>query len=127
MVTSMNLREEVPVNIVRWANLESTMNDLFNNFEAWEQRNAELINKFFNQNYFTWDESLINKLIDNQPHLQFDDIKDERINLAILRDNRELLWDFKDCMDKITVDEIKTAFITEIHNQVEAIIWPITP
>jgi hypothetical protein len=32
------------------------------------------------------------------------------------------MWDFKDCMDKITVDEIKTAFITEIHNQVEAII-----
>lgn len=127
MATSMNLREELPVDIVQWASLESTINDLFANFEAWEQRNAELINKFFNQNYFTWDESLINKLIDNQPHLQFDDIKDERINLAILRDNRELLWDFKDCMDKITVDEIKTAFITEIHNQVEAIIWPITP
>ena len=60
---SMNLREEVPINIVKWARLETTVNELFNNFEAWEERNAELINRFFDQPYFKWEESLINKLI----------------------------------------------------------------
>ena len=126
MVTSMNLREEVPVNIVRWANLESTMNDLFNNFEAWEQRNAELVNKFFDQPYFRWEESLINKLIEINPNIPFDDIKDEWVNLALLLYDK-WMWEFNDCLSKITNDEIKRAFIQKIHDKVLAKIWVAAP
>jgi hypothetical protein len=51
---SKNLSNEVPSNIVQWASLEKTVNDLFDTFEAGEQKNAELINRFFDQTYFRW-------------------------------------------------------------------------
>lgn len=122
---SMHLREELPPNIVKWANLESTINDLFKNFNAWEERNAELVNKFFNETYFRWEESLINKLIEVKPDIKFNDIKDEWINLAILLyDN--WMWDFKWCMDKVS-NEIKEAFIQEIFNQVQSRYWWTAP
>lgn len=122
----MNLREEVPVNIVKWARLERTINDLFNNFEAWEQKNAELVNKFFDQPYFRWEESLINKLIQIEPSIKFDDIKDEWINLALLTDTN-WMWEFNDCMNKISNDEIKRAFIQEIFDKVQNEIWTWAP
>ena len=121
---SLNLREEVPVNIVKWANLERTMNDLFKNFEAWEQRNAELINRFFNQTYFRWEESLLNKLTELKPDITFNDIWDEWINLATLQYDNQLL-DFMYCINKITDDEIKKAFIKEIHDKVQTQLWTI--
>jgi hypothetical protein len=49
--------------------------------------NAELVNRFFDQTYFRGEESLINKLVEVSPHVEFNDIKDEGINLALLLDN----------------------------------------
>ncbi len=126
MVNRIDLRESVPVNIIKWANLESTINALFNDFEAWEQRNAELINKFFNQSYFRWEESLINKLIEVKPNIEFNDIKDEWINLALLT-NTNWMWEFNDCLGKINNNEIKRAFIEEIFDKVQNEIWTWDP
>lgn len=121
----MDLREKVPVNIVKWAGLENTMNDLFETFAAWEEKNAELVNNFFDQLYFRWKESLLNKLIEIKPDIKFDDMKDEWINLAILQYN-SWMWDFRDCLNKITNNNIKKAFIEEIHNKVQTQLWAIT-
>ena len=118
---SKNLREEVPTNIVRWANLELTTNDLLNNFEAWEQKNAKLVNKFLEQPFFTWEESLIEKLIDHDRNVTFADIKREWINLATLQYNNQL-WALKCCLDK-TNNEFKRAFMTEIYNKVCTELW----
>lgn len=127
MVTSpMNLREEVPVNIVKWAGLENTMNELFRNFEAWEKRNAELVNRFFNQAYFMGEESLIGKLIETKPDLKFDDIEKEWINLALLLYNN-WTYDLKLCLDKINNNNIKEAFIQLIHDKIQAEIWRTAP
>ena len=98
-VTNANLIEKVPVNIVKGANLEIIMNDLFDSFEAWEQKNADLVNRFFNQSYFRWEESLIDKLVEVKPDIKFDDIKNEWINLALLT-NSDWLWEFNDCLNK---------------------------
>ena len=122
----MNLREEVPVNIVKWARLERTMNDLFNTFEAWEQRNAELVNSFFDQPYFRWEESLIDKLIQVEPSIKFEDIKDEWINLALLTDTN-WMWEFNDCMNKISNNELKNAFMNEVFDKVQNEIWTWAP
>jgi len=121
----MDLREKVPVNIVKWAGLENTMNDLFETFAAWEEKNSELVNNFFDQLYFRWKESLLNKLIEIKPDIKFDDMKDEWINLAILQYN-SWMWDFRDCLNKITNNNIKKAFIEEIHNKVQTQLWAIT-
>ena len=121
----MDLREKVPVNIVKWAGLENTMNDLFETFAAWEEKNSELVNNFFDQLYFRWKESLLNKLIEIKPDIKFDDMKDEWINLAILQYN-SWMWDFRDCLNKITNNNIKKAFIEEIHDKVQAQLWAIT-
>lgn len=116
---TLNLREKLPPDIVKWAKLDSTINELFKNFEAWKQKNAELVNKFFDQNYFKWEESLINKLIEVDRDIKFDDIADEWINLALLQYGN-WLYDLKDCLDKISSDEIKTAIIKEIHAKIQA-------
>ena len=99
-ISNVNLSDTIPVNIVKWAKLEKIMNNLLSGFEAWEQRNAELVNRFFDQPYFKWEESLINKLVEIKPNIKFDDIKCEWINLALLM-NTNWMWDFKVCMDKI--------------------------
>ena len=123
---SKNLSKEVPSNIVQWASLEKTVNDLFDTFEAGEQKNAELINRFFDQTYFRWWESLINKLTGIDPNLKFDDIKKEQINLASLMYDM-WMWDFNVCMDKIGNIDIKRAFVNEIYNKVRAKIWVAAP
>ena len=125
-INRVDLREKVPVNIVKWANLERTINDLFNNFEAWEKRNAELVNKFFDQTYFRWEESLIDKLISVKPDVKFDDIKDEWINLALLT-NPEWMWEFNDCISKIGNNELKKAFMDEVFDKVQSKIWTWAP
>ena len=114
-----DLREKVPVKIVKWAGLENTMNELFNNFEAWEQRNAELVNRFFNQTYFRWEESLLNKLIEVKNDIKFEDIKDEWINLALLLYNN-WMYDLKLYLDRIANSHIKEQFIKKIYQKVEA-------
>ena len=127
MVTSsINLREQVPVNIVRWAGLETTMNELFRNFEAWEQRNAALVNRFFDQTYFKGEESLIGKLTEVKNDIKFDDIQDEWINLALLQYNT-WVWDFKDCLNRIENVHVKDALMNEIFDKVQAKIWTWAP
>ena len=118
---SINLRREVPANIVRWANLESATNELLDTFENWEQKNAELVNKFLEQPYFSGEESLIQTLIDKDANIAFSDIKHEWINLAIPQYNKQA-WALKNCLDK-TNDEFKRAFIAEIYDKVRTEIW----
>ena len=125
-ITSMHLREELPPDIVRWANLESTMNDLFNVFSAWREKDAKLFESFLNESYFRWEESLIDKLIEIKPSITFDEIQDEWINLASVRYNNKLTRELKDCLDK-TNDDIKKQFVNEISNKVQAIIWTNPP
>ena len=45
VVSNVNLSDTIPVNIVKWAKLEKIMNNLLSGFEAWEQRNAELVKR----------------------------------------------------------------------------------
>ena len=125
-INRSELTKEVPTNIVKWANLESTINDLFNNFEAWERRNAELVNKFFDQTYFKWEESLIDKLISVKPNIKFDDIKDEWINLALLT-NSDWMWEFNGCINKISNNELKKAFMNEVFDKIQSKIWTGAP
>jgi len=125
VVVSMNLQKEVPSNIVKWARLEKTVNDLFDTFEAGEQRNAELINRFFDQTYFRWWESLINKLAEVKPDIKFEDMKDEWINLATLLYGN-WMWDFNVCINKIGNINIKKGFIQKIHDKIRAKIWAPT-
>ena len=125
MTNSANLREEVKINVVKWTNLETTINSLFKNFENWEERNAELIDRFFDQSFFKWEESLINKLSEINENLNFEDIKDEWINLATLKyDN--WLRDFNSCINK-TIPEIRNAFINEIFDKIQTRIWTAAP
>lgn len=127
MVTaSTHLREELPPNIVRWANLESTMNDLFNVFAAWREKDAKLLESFLNESYFKWEESLIDKLIEIKPGITFDEIWDEGINLASAVYNNKILRELKDRFDE-TSDDVKQQFINEIFNKVQAEIWPSAP
>ncbi len=126
MTNNINLRENIPLNIVKWAKLESTANALFKNFESWKERNAELINKFFEQSYFSWEESLINKFSEIQPDLDFDYIKDEWINLAIL-ENNDWMRDFKKHLDKINSNNFKKSFIEAIYEKLNNKIWWSAP
>lgn len=121
MATSVNLREEIPLDIAKWANLDRTMNDLADNFAAWEHKNAELVNNFLKQPFFTGEESLIGRLIDNDGNVTFANIKEEWINLAILQYNKQL-WELKDCLD-VANNEFKTAFMAEVYNKVRTELW----
>ncbi len=126
-VVSMNLSKEVPTKIVQWASLENIVKDLVDTSETGEQKNAELIEWFFDQPIFYWEESLINKLTEVEPNLKFDDIQKEQINLATLIYDR-WMRDFNNCINKIRSIHIKRAFINEIYNKVRAKIWaPATP
>ncbi|MBR7036976.1 hypothetical protein IKI14_03800 [bacterium] len=51
MANFINIRE-VPPKIISGAKLKLTTDALQKSFEAGEERNAELINSFFNQPYF---------------------------------------------------------------------------
>lgn len=121
----VNSREQINTDIIKWARLESTINNLFNNFGAWEQRNVDLVNRFFNQTYFKWEESLIDKIIGIDPNIDFDWIKDEWINITILL-NDNWMWDFKWCLDKLS-DEVKKALIKQIHDKVQSKIGTAAP
>ena len=125
VIARIDLREHVPANIVKWAGLENTINQLLATFEAWEEKNAELVNKFFEQTYFKGEESLIDKLTEVNPHIKFDDIEKEEINLAILLYDKWMRA-FNDCMNKIGNDDIKKAFIQLIHDKVRNEIWAPT-
>ena len=106
---------EIPIHITKWKKVDGTVNsELTHNFENWEISNAEILNKYFNQWFFKWEESILDTLLENEPDAKFDDIKNEWINLAILQyDN--LIRDFKNCLEK-TSDEVKKAINEEIFN-----------
>lgn len=125
MAKFINIRE-VPPKIISGAKLKLTTDALQKSFEAGEERNAELTNSFFNQPYFKWEESLINEFSKVQPDIDFDYIKEEWINLALLLDN-EWLKDFETCIKKIRNDNIKKALIQQIHDKILNKIWSEEP
>ena len=118
----VDLREKFPPNIIKWANLETTANNLLDNFETGHKKNAELINRFFEQPYFRWEESLINKFSEIKPDIKFDDIKNEWINLALLY-YKDHLYDLNSCLNKVKNVHIKQAFIQKIFNEIQTKIW----
>jgi len=119
-----NLAEKVPEEIVKKANLDEIMLKLYDTLSAWQEKNTETINKFFNQKFFKW-EGLMYKLCDVHPWLTFTDIEEQWVNLALIQYyNRK--QDFKNCMNKIS-PEIKKAFIQEIFEKVGAKIWTSAP
>ena len=126
MAKPVDFRKEISPNIVRWASLDNTMNKLFDNFEIWKERDSELVNQFFNQPYFSWEESILNKFTEVDPTITFDHIENEGINLALLQYNN---WerDFRNCLNKVKSDSIKKAFVEEIFDKVKNEIWVTTP
>ena len=124
--TSTHLREELPPDIVKWANLESTINSLYDTFAAWREKNAELLDNFLNQPYFNGEESIINKLIEIKPNITFNEIGNEWINLASIWYNNKLTRELKYCLDE-TNDNIKRKFISEIFEKVRIGTWWPTP
>lgn len=120
------MREKIRSDIIKWwVNLEWTTNSLLSTFEAGQERNAEIINNFFNQPYFSWKESLIDKLAENNPNITFEDIKDEWINLALLYNNR--MWDFKECLHKIRSSGVKHALKIKLSEKIKAKTWVWAP
>ena len=121
-----NIRENTSEKVIRWPRLKLAAEALYNNFEAWEKRNAEIINNFFDQWYFKWQESLINKFAEVKPDINFDDIKDEWINLALLWDD-DWAQDFKLCIDKIPNDTIKKTFMQKIYSKIKSELGSSAP
>jgi len=98
--------------------LGKTVRDLLlDNFSQWEVR-ARQVNKFFDQEYFKGDESLMKELLKKNPDISFDHIKDEWINLWDLLYNKRMR-DFGWCMNKITNTEIKKILMNEIHDRIQ--------
>ena len=122
--SATNLNEKPSINL-KSVNLASTVNSLLDNFDAGEQKKAELANRFLEQRYFRWEESLINKLIEADPSITFDVIKNWWITLSMLLDN-EWIWNFKSCLDKID-DNVKHAIIQKIFDNVKDEIWTNSP
>lgn len=116
---------DVRADIINWANLGTKTEELRNNFEAEQEKSADLINRFLDQPYFSWKESLIDELARRDPNISFEDIKDEWINLAVLYSNR--MWDFKECINKINHTEIKNAFKKKLSEKIKAEIWTWDP
>ena len=123
---SKHLREELPPNIVKWANLRSTINDLLDIFAEWREKNANLVNNFLEQTYFKWEESIIDKLIGVKPSITFDEIGEEWINLASAVYNNKILRELKECFDQ-TNDRIKENFINETFNKLRLAVWTNPP
>ena len=123
---SKHLREELPPNIVKWANLRSTINDLLDIFAEWREKNADLVNNFLEQTYFKWEESIIDKLIGVKPSITFDEIGEEWINLASAVYNNKILRELKECFDQ-TNDRIKENFINETFNKLRLAVWTNPP
>ena len=122
-IKSRNLAENVPENLIRSAKLSAIRDQLFENFSAWEERNAEMVNKFFNQPYFRGWESLINKCAEIDSNIDFDYIKDEAISLSLLLDNKHLK-NLQLKINNITLDNIELAIKQEIFDKIKSrISW----
>ena len=112
--------------IVNSPTLQNAVNDeLSNNLENAEKRKAEIINKFFNQPFFRWEQSLIDALLENNPNINFDDIKNEWVNLAVLKYCNQM-FNFKYCLNK-TQSCIKSAFMDEIYEKIISEIGTDSP
>ena len=95
----MKLAENVPEHLFRNAKLQTIVDQLFDNFAKWKEKDAELVNEFFNQPFFRWWESLINKCAEIDSNIDFDSIKNEGISLTLLLSNKQLI-NFQSCLDK---------------------------
>ena len=122
----IDIRNMIETSIVKSDNLKKATNDLYNVFGEWEKKNAELVNKFFNQAYFSGEDSLLDKFLEVEPNMDFDYIREEGINIALLLNN-DWMWDFKSCMDKITNNSVKIAFMQKIFDKVQSEIWSWAP
>lgn len=117
----------IPPDIMKSGDLEWEMDPVFRVFEKGHQKNANIINDFFNQPYFLWKESLIDKLYENNPNITFDDIKDEWINLALLYNNSDRMRDLKNCFRDINHSWLKNAFKIKLFNKIQTEIWTWAP
>jgi len=118
-----NSKENLLNNASEWNRAEAVNEQLINNLEddvdKRSNRNPDLSD-------FFWEEGLINKLIENDSTITFDQIQDEWINLAVLQyDNPK--DDFRNCFNKIKSREIKKAFIQEIFEKIQREIWNSAP
>ena len=113
--------EEHNTHLIVNRKLDKTISSIYNNFSQWEER-ANQVNKFFDQEYFKWNESLIGELLKKNPDISFEYIKDEWINLWALLYNR-WMRDFGWCMNKITNSEIKKILMNEIHDRIQNELW----
>ena len=116
-------KEKLVNDVAKWNKSETTNEELINNLEDKTNKQA---NRNSNFSYFLWEESLINKFIENDPSITFDDIKDEWINLALLQYD-DWKQSFINCFNKIKNNEIKKAFVQEIFDKVKNEIWSNTP
>ena len=121
MAEFIDLRKKLRTKIAKNPDLGNSINKLFENFKKWKEKSADA-EYFFNQPYFSWEESLINKFAEVDKNIEFDSIKDEWINLALLTYSN---WerDFRICLNKISNKKIKETFIQEIFNKIQNEIW----
>ena len=126
MAKTTNPGKEAPQNIINSSNPNSIIGRLFDNFNGTGKNDAEQIYKFINQPYFSWEESLINKIIEIDPSITFDQIKDGWINLGILKYSD---WesDFRKCLNNINDGGVKKAFTQEIFERIQNEIWSNPP
>ena len=60
MAEFIDLRKKLRTKIAKNPDLGNSVNKLFENFKKWKEKSADA-EYFFNQPYFSWEESLINK------------------------------------------------------------------
>lgn len=118
MAKIIDLRRELPPDIAKWNLVDKTMNAVYDTFENWRNKNAQIINMFFDQPYFSWEESLIDKFAEIHPDLKFDAIKDEWINLALIQYNNQIVK-FKNCINRIKTRGVKRAFMKSIFDKIQ--------
>ena len=121
----MKLAENVPEHLFRNAKLQTIVNQLFENFAEWKEKNAELVNEFFSQQFFRWGESFIDECAKIDKNIDFDYIKNEGITLTLLLNNKQLI-NFQSCLDK-TNWNIEKAFKQEIFDKIKSKIWSWEP
>ena len=119
------MRNTIETKILKWIKLKTAVNKhLSDVLNAGEKRNAELINEY--QKIFFEEESLLGKFAEIEPNMDFDYIKEEWVNLALLLDDN-WMRDFKSCLNKITNDGVKAAFMQKIFDKVQGEIWSWAP
>lgn len=125
MAKNINPKKEALQNTTNSANSNDINSRLLDNFKNTE--NIEQTYKSLNHPYFSWEESLINKLTENNPNMTFNDIKNLWINLGTLSNNTDWDLDFRKCLNNIKNNEIKKCLIQELFDKIQFEIWTETP